>query len=482
MKKCVESVLVVVTFFLIALLDEGTALAAGFATARYGGEHGNVTETNPFALYYNPGALGFSHAPLSGMLDVQVALRDVSWTHTAPEPTSSQQPNSQFGNSGKATAFNVFGAPAMATTAKFGNFAFGIGFFAPFGGRAHWDQNGDQLTQQNPALATKYPRSAAGVARWHIIDGELSSVYFTAGAGYRIGPLSLGVSGNLVLSDVRLSQAKNPNGGTLPDTTSEGRASLEVEGWDGSFGAGAMLEIVPDHAWVGASYQSQPGFGLQTLNGTLAVNDPIAAHPAVHYNVTFTQALPDIYRAGARWRINDAVELRLFGDYTRWSAMVAQCVALQTKAKDGSLISHDCLVDQFGSDASGGFIFTNVPRKWNDTYGVRLGGSYWLNPDIELFAGVGYETAAVPDSTLEPGLMDADNIGGAIGARFQAWDDFYIAVSYTHLQFLDRDNTGKSQLETINGMSVAYPTVQQDGGGQYSQWIGVIDVNAQKEF
>jgi long-chain fatty acid transport protein len=136
-----------------------------------------------------------------------------------------------------------------------------------------------------------------------------------------------------------------------------------------------------------------------------------------------------------------------------------------------------------GADATrGGFVIQNIPRNWNDTYGVRLGGSYWLNPDIELFAGLAYETGAAPDGTLEPGLMDADNIGAALGARFMAWDSFYIAVSYTHLQFFDRDNTGKSQLETINGVDVGQASVQQDGGGKYTQWIGVIDVNAQKEF
>jgi long-chain fatty acid transport protein len=471
-----------------AVVGERSARAAGFATARFGGEHGNVTETNPFALYYNPGALGFSHSPLSSMLDVQVALRDASWTHTAPQPGPSQQPDSQVGNSGTATLFNAFGAPAIGVTSKLGNLGFGIGFFVPFGGFAHWDTN-NQLDAQALAQhclasvkAPPCPRAAEGVARWHIIDGEVSSIYFSAGVGYRLGPLSIGVSGNAILSTTRLSQAKNPNGATLPDSTSEGRATLEVSGVNGSFGAGAMLELVPNRAWLGASYQAQPGLGQQTLTGTLDINDSVLSHPALQEHVSFIQWLPDIIRGGARWRVSDAVELRVFGDYTRWSVLKAQCVALEKKQPDGSFTPRDCNVYPNGSDATGGAIFTNIPRNWNDTYGVRVGGSYWMNPGVEFFAGVGYETGAVPDSTLEPTLMDADNVAGALGTRLMFEDGFYFAVSYTHLQFFDRDNTGKSQLETNNGVPVAYPTVQQDGGGKYTQWIGIIDANIQKDF
>jgi long-chain fatty acid transport protein len=489
MKSLGRSVVVGVTLVLEVLCGAGSARGAGFATSRFGGEHGNVTETNPLALYYNPGAIGFSHAPLSAILDAQLALRSATWTHTAPQPGPSESPDLQVGNSGKATLFNAFGAPAIAVTAKLDNLAFGVGFFVPFGGFAHWDKN-DQMNTQSLAshclsstMAPPCPRAADGVARWHIIDGEVSNIYFTAGAGYRIGPLSIGVSGNLVLSTVRLSQAKNPSGSALPDSANEGRANLDVQGWDGSYGAGALLEIVPKHLWLGASYQAQPGLGSQTLTGTLDVYDAVPSHLPLREQVTFLQAIPDVYRAGVRWRVGDAVELRAFGDYTRWSVMQAQCLGLQTKAKDGSYVQHPCKVDTTGADASGGYVIQNIPRNWNDTYGARVGGSYWLNPKIEFFAGAGYETAAAPDSTMEPGLMDANNIGVALGARFMFEELFYFAVSYTHLQFFDRDNTGRSQLETSsNGTSVMYPTVGQDGGGQYTQWVGVIDVNVQKEF
>jgi hypothetical protein len=54
---------------------------------------------------------------------------------------------------------------------------------------------------------------------------------------------------------------------------------------------------------------------------------------------------------------------------------------------------------------------------------------------------------------------------------------FYLGASYTQLQYFDRDNTGKSTLANAQ-----VPTKQQDGGGRYTQWIGIFDLNVEKTF
>jgi long-chain fatty acid transport protein len=434
----------------------GSARAAGFATARFGGEHGSVVTTNPTALYYNPAGIGFSHGT-DVFVDGTLALRHLTYSHPAAASDPPDPPGASGANSGEAHLFNVFGAPAIGATTRFGNVAFGAGVFVPFGGRANWAHN-DNF--QSP----DFPLASAGVQRWHIIDGSLTFIYGSAGAAYRFGPLSIGAVASVVLSSVSYSQAKNPTGQGAPDTAREGRANLDVSGTTGSFGVGVMFEAVPERLWLGASYQSQPGVGPETLKGTLAI-----AAPSVNtnYKVTFTQALPDIVRAGGRLRPRGDLELRLFGDYTRWSVMRTQCVAIQT---------YPCAVYPDGSDASGGTV-SNRRRYWNDTVGVRAGASQWLAPEVELFAGAGFETAATPDATLEPGLADATNVQGTFGGRFLVARWFYLAASYTHLQFLDRDNTGKSALALAQ-----VPTKEQDGGGRYTQWVGIFDLNVEKSF
>jgi long-chain fatty acid transport protein len=439
-----------------AIAWPNAAQGAGLASARFGGEHGSVVATNPTALYFNPAGIALGEG-VHAFLDGQLALRQVTWSHRTAPSDPPDPPGGQGANAGEASAFNVFGGPALAATARLGNLAVGAGLFVPFGGIESWAKNPHF---HNPA----FPQASDGVQRWHIIDGTLIFLYLTAGVAYRWGRVAVGAAVNLIRSSVTTRQAKNPSGSGLPDTLREGRADLDVSGIHGSLAAGVALEAIADRLWFGASYQGQPGLGVQTLQGTLALASPAGA---TMFNVALTQSLPDIFRLGARWRPGSHLELRLFGDYTRWSVMQTQCVAIQ---------GHACSVFPDGSDASGG-VLANYRRAWNDTYGARVGGSYWVKPGIELTLGFGFETAAVPDSTLEPGIVDAPSVGISLGGRFAIADWFYLGASYTHLQFMNRDNTGQSALAAAQ-----VPTQQQDGGGRYTQWIGIVDVNVERQF
>jgi hypothetical protein len=55
--------------------------------------------------------------------------------------------------------------------------------------------------------------------------------------------------------------------------------------------------------------------------------------------------------------------------------------------------------------------------------------------------------------------------------------EWYLSPSYTHIHFLTRDNTGESELS-----DALLPTRRPDGGGLYKQWIGIFNVNVEKEF
>jgi len=441
------------------------AAAAGFATQHFGGEQGTVLSTNPTALYYNPGAIGFSEG-IHLYLDGDIALRHATWTHQAPPRGSQDQPDSQVGNSGTAHLFNVFAGPAMAATLRLGNFAFGAGLFVPFGGRVNW-----ATTSGDP----KYPFTVDGVQRWHQIDASLTFLQVSAGMAYRLGPLSIGATGSFINSQVNDDQAKSQSG--YVDTTAEERANLNVAGNNGSYAVGAMLEAIPRRLWLGASYQAQPGLGEQVLKGSFTLSTGAApayvpSAPLVQ-RVDFHESLPDVIRAGIRLAVTPGFELRAYGDYTRWSKMTSQCINTQA--------SNSCLVHADGSGVGGGVV-ANLVRNWKDTFSAHLGTSVFVSPDVEIFGGAGYETGAEPDATVEPGTMDGNNISASLGGRFNIANYFFLAASYTQLQFLDRTVTN-SQLATLpNGNPVSQPTYQQDGNGQYTQWVGVFDINMEKQF
>jgi long-chain fatty acid transport protein len=436
----------------------GSAGAAGFAAARFGGEHGNVTEHNPTALYFNPGAIGLSEG-LHLYIDGTLALRKLTWERPLAANDVPDPPDAQGANTGRAELLNVFGAPMLGATLRLGNFALGAAAYVPFGGRAHWSKN------EKFVGSADYPLAADGVQRWHSIEGALTYFYGTLGLAYRIGRLSIGASGNLVHSSIVSKKAKTITGLGDPDTANEGRVELDVSGIQGSFGAGALLELLPEKLWLGASYQAQPGLGAMQLDGTLiASNDGSSAT----YQVTFDQALPDIVRAGARFRPLPTLELRLFGDMTRWSVMKTQCVAAK---------GYPCQVDATGANTADGGTLLNLRRRWQDTFAVRVGGSHWLTEPLELYVGAGYETAAVPDEMLDPELFDAPIVSGAVGARFALPGRWFIGASLTHLQYLDRDTTGKSELT-----NAVMPTRRADGGGRYSGFISILNANIEKEL
>lgn len=448
----------------------GEARASGFATQHFGGELGNVVTTNPTALYYNPAGIAFSEG-IHLYLDGNIAIRHATWSHVAPPPDPVIGPEQQAGNTGTAHLLNVFGGPTMAASMQLGNFAVGAGLFVPFGGRVNW------ATSDN--TDPKLPLTANGVQRWHMETASLTFIQGTVGAAYKLGPIALGITGNVFNSQLSETQAKALTG--VIDSTTEHTASLDVSGWNASYGVGVMAEPVKDRLWLGASYQAQPGLGEQVLHGniTFTPGDPnhYPMDGVVTHYVHFHESLPDIFRAGVRVRPIDALEIRLFGDWTRWSRMKQQCIDYIYNNPEDL-----CQVHQDGTDATPKFsVVQNIPRNWKDTYGGHLGASYFLNPTVELFAGAGYETAASPDATMEPGSMDANNIQIAVGGRFFLFDYFYLGVGYTQIQFLDRTVTD-SQLAEVNGQPLQNPTLGQDGNGTYTQWIGVVDINVEKQF
>ena len=436
----------------------GLAAASGFAAARFGGEHGTVTESNPTALYYNPGGIAFSegtHLYLDGTL----ALRHATWTHAQAATDQPEPAGAQGANFGKATLFNVFGGPALGATTRLGPVALGTSVTVPFGGRASWDKN-ERLQ------SSMFPLAADGVQRWHSTTGNLAFIYFTGGAALRLGPLGIGVAGNLIRASVASTQAKTPTGDGTPDLMREGRAVLDVKGWLGSFALGGTAELVDGQLWLAASYQAQPGLGAMKLNGSLTTLYQGGVTP---FPATFHQSLPDITRVGLRYQPSPTAEVRVSGEFTRWSVMRTQCVSLR---------GEECIVDPSGADASPKTsVLQNLRRKWSDTYGLRAGASHWLASGTELFAGVGLETAAAPDETLDPGLADAPNIAAALGGRFALTRTLFLAASYTHIQYLDRDSTGVSRLA-----DAMPPTKRPDGGGLYTQWIGLLNLNVEKQF
>ncbi len=453
-----------------ALFVADHAMASGFATARFGGEHGHPTTENPTAIYYNPAGIaedtpGFEKKfwRMKIFADANVALRWASWSHQTSQYDAEAPEGYQGANSGTADLFNVVTAPMIGATFQVENFAFGAAFFVPFGGQSVYKKN--EAFEDDPNFAGPVD----GVQRWHSIEGIIRSMYISAAAAYDIlDRVSIGAALNIVKSDVDTIRAREPAG--TNSIEAEGRSWIDVGGWHASFGVGVIGEVAEEKVWIGASYQARPGMGTMELTGTL--NNNYSGSKSTQ-DVKLLQELPDVFRAGVRARPIETVEVRVFGDVTTWGTFDTQCII--PAAADECRLEDDGSADPNvpGEQAP----LLNIVRNWGTAFGIRAGGSYWVIPEIELFLGAGYDSNAIPDDTLEVALTDFHKASVSGGLRFSTGELFAAALSYTHLFYVPRDTSGESVFPTLEA-----PSKTPDSGGEYTQTIGVINVNGQFSF
>ncbi len=443
-----------------ATLVASAAHAAGFASAEFAGESGTVVSAGPTALYFNPAGIAYANQHdvfIGGVL----ALRGGTWSHARSANEAPDPAGAESANTGTGHFLNVFGSPALAATMKVQSVSFGAAVYVPFGGRLKWSPN--HLFVDDP----NYPLAAGGVQRWTITEGGITHLYSTLGVATRWGPLAFGITGNLIYSNVFNTQAKDFAGQGDPDTANEGRNSIDVSGVEGSVGAGVMVEAIENQLWFGASYQSRPGLsGPMKLAGTMTLSYQGAV---TETPITFTHALPDILRLGARYRPSATLELRVFGDYTRWSALQAQCISMRDKP---------CGVTASGADATPDkTTIQYLARNWKDTFGIRIGATYRLAPGVEVISGTGFETAATPNETLDPMLPDANNFRFALGGRVAIGATSALNVGVTGVYFLPRNNTRSSTLNNVDP-----PARRADGGGFYELWLALLNVGLETQF
>jgi long-chain fatty acid transport protein len=443
----------------LAFVVPSEAFAAGYSVARFGGEHGHPTATNPTAIYYNPAGIGFSegtHLYVNG---------DIAWRRMTYSRPASDTDDASFdgANSGKNTLFNVVGSPMLGVSTKLGDLALGAAFFTPFGGASYWNKADEFDDASAPGVVD-------GPQRWYTIDGQLRSSFIAANAAYQIADMvSLGVSLNLIMSSVTTLRARTLTGDD--NINQEGRSLVDASGMDWSFGVGVMVEVVDDTAWVGASFQSGPNpfFSNElVLSGTLTNSFP-SQYESTESEIDFHTDLPEVFRAGVTYKLARDIELRMFGDYSRWSTLENHCLSPKGK---------DCETEPDGSPSpETPNVIQNQRRDWNDTFGIRVGGSYWTSDEVELFAGLGFSSNAVPNETLEPALADFHSVSFSLGGRFELSEDFlYLAASYTQILYVPRE-VKKSEHSALR-----QPSRSPSANGEYNQMVGVVNANLEFVF
>ena len=429
-----------------------------------------MVDASPAALYYNPGAIGL----LDGqhlMIDSAFAWRTASYRRfpeaidgsslDTAEDAGFDREDAAAALSGRAELNDIVVLPFAGVVTDLGisrsPVRVGVAAFVPFGGQASWDER---------EASADFPGARDGSARWYSVEGTIRSLAGTFGVAYRIERprLAFGVAGTLYRQEVETLRARNADASdnlvSSNGSLVEGRSLLDVSGTAVGVGGGVLWEALADTLWVGASYQSQPGFGTLELEGDLT-NVLGAAPPAAPVDVVFTEELPDIARLGTRVRVSRAVELRLQMSWERWSELDQMCLATAdvsdvdracATAADGSLRNRELASD----------VVQVFQRDFRDTVGLRAGVS-WFIDRLELLAGGAFDTNAIPDRRLDPALFDANKVVVALGAGYR-FEHLALSLTVSNAFYFERDTRGARGNETL-----ARPSRQPANEGVYRQ-------------
>jgi long-chain fatty acid transport protein len=451
--------------FLLTTAMAPSAKASGFLNPRLADPHGHPALSNPYAVYFNPAALGGIEGTQL-VVDGTLVYRTVDFdrARSALSPSALQPPDPTYvgSNSGSAHAGNLLAIPFVAASSDFGgrNFFAGIGAYVPFGGVVKFDQNSTFAGNGNARGAVD------GTQRWAVISAIQQSIYLTGVVGMRVpdSRLSFAIGGSLVLSQIVHNQARNLDG--HDDITTEGRALLDVSSTDVALSAGVYWEVLPKKALrVGASYSARPGFGEMRMRGTLSqryISESVK-------DVDFVQTYPDVIRAGLAARPwGDKVELRLDAEYATWSVFDHQCIL-----ERGS----SCTLQPNGADThQPEQIVLAIRRHWRDAGAVRAGLGFFVDEKTEIYGGVGYDTSAVTTQTLESTYPDAFKLIGSIGARRQLTQAFALGASFTEVYYLPV-TTGHQHQSDLFGVSRI-----PNEDGTYKSQVMFMNLNATFSF
>lgn len=444
--------------------------ASGYLTARFGSDHGTPAAPNPYAVYFNPAAIGgVTGTQITG--DLSVAIRSATYDRgsDALSPSTATQKNNTgyvSANSGRATLLNVVPLPFLGAVSDLGtkNLRVGYAVYVPFGGAADWKKH----------TGTSYaPGAEDGPQRWANISGQIIALYNTLAVAYRIpdANLSIGANVSAIYHHAATVRARNFDGSddirTLAGGLKEGRSYLDVAGFNLSAALGVYWEP-NEKLKLGLSYTSQPGFGKTRMSGTLQQQFGTDAAIAAKTDVDLIQKYPDIIRFGAAYKTTKTSELRFDFEFVRWSVFENQCVVNK---------GYDCTVDANGQQPADGKVVLNLPRDWKNAIGVRLGGAVWPTDGVELFGSVAMTTSAVPKETIDASTIDSTRFYGTLGIRYELSKTFAIAGSYNPIYFLPVDTKGSSKLNDYQSTSKS-----PSADGTYKSVIHMLNVNGTVSF
>ncbi len=418
----------------ISVLATGVAHAAGFSLYGEGAGYavgnfaaGSAAEAADASTgWYNPAGLALLHEQqlVFGGVGIFPTLKlDGSSTFSTatglppPFPSSVNYIQEFEGVDGSYNAF----VPSFHYALPLGNrTTFGLSVTAPFGLSTDWA----------PDSPVRYSATYTEILTMDVSPelGTQLTEHFALGAGL----------------DIQWSRAKfNQIIGapTLFTTLDENPASVDTlsynkgQSWGLGFHVGVLGMFNDNHTRLGVNYQSRVRhvfYGHSRLTGILANDDFNLIFPVLPPEASRTnndlfsnpQEFPDVLTLSAYQDVTDRLALLGSVVWTNWN--VFKVIQLNDVAVPNIGAPPLFPVNQANIESA-------VPQNYHDSWRVALGANYYVNPNLMLRVGGGYDQTPTNNIDRNVRLPDLDRWAIAVGAHYQWKPSIGIDVGYTHL-------------------------------------------------
>lgn len=294
------------------------------------------------------------------------------------------------------------------------------------------------LGVNNPyGLGTEWEEDWIG--RYRTVETEIRTFNFTPSVAYKINDqLSIGAGAIISYADVIITRKIALTTPPLPD------ANIELKGDNLAYGFLAGILYKPTkELQLGASFRSNVKYSFE---GDVKVTlDPSIPEPV---STAIMNAMPKggieapfktPYNATFGLAFFASPELTITGDfqYNAWSSYDK----LEITFKDLPIIP--------GTNPS------VSEREFEDSYIIRAGCEYIMNPTIALRGGLFYDKNPIKDERLDPMLPDADRIGFNVGVGYKIMPNLSVDLAYLFLLFMDREIFTSNEVMPIPGVAIS---------------------------
>jgi len=314
-------------------------------------------------------------------------------------------------------------------------------------------------------LSTIYPDGWVG--RYFGVKSALQTLDFNPNVAYRVNQwLSVGggVSAQYLSAD--LTQAVDQNAiagappqpfGPLPD----GRLRVHGDDWGWGFNGGILVEPLPGTN-IGLTYRSKVRHTISGSADFTGIVFPLSLNPRLQSSsATATIVTPDNADLSITQSITDQFRVALDVQWTDWSVFKS----LGVFRTSGPLSNTN--------------LTAPTPENFKNTWFIAVGGTYNLDENWTLRAGVAYDQTPTSDQFRTVRLPDSDRFWLAFGAGYKFSDGFSVDLGIAHI-FMRDASISSSVNSTIPPATLTSGTDRLSG--KFTNMIDLISLQTRFRF